>query len=81
MLLTALSEHLFTHPFNSSEVANEFPGRATWAGAQHSSNQTDLQFPPFQNESYHTFFVTKVATKTKSDKVVKATWHSVWHIQ
>lgn len=39
-----------------------------------------FSFLPFKMKDTNAVLVMKVVTKTKSDKVYEATWHSVWHI-
>lgn len=75
MLSTAQGDRISASSFNSSDVANFQGGRP---GLEPSILATgpSLHFLHFKMKKSHTF-VTKVVTKTKSDKVLKATWHSV----
>lgn len=52
---------LLTSSSNGREVEMDFWGgqeqyvRQAWAGAQHAGNQSEPQFPPFQNGRDHTY--------------------------
>jgi len=57
-------------------------GQQQYMGLEAGILATKLTFSflPFKMKDTNAVLVMKVVTKTKSDKVYEATWHSVWHI-
>ena len=57
-------------------------GQQQYMGLEPGILATKLTFSflPFKMKDTNAFVVMKVVTKTKSDTVYEATWHSVWHI-